>query len=335
MKKYFKHHYYKYPQSGIQDYLKLLKQICYGPKHFFKSEKDYLEKLTEEIKSLGTDPFYEDLYEPVGPDFVRINLRPFVSLGLDVKWLNSAFLKSVGTNPHIDINAACEELSLFLQEIFSKEEVEREIEKYRTEGFPTLSHSGKYREAYRPAYRIVDVRFIDSAMKTLQIKNFLNRLPRKDLTVLAIDGPSASGKSTISERLEDVATVIHADDFFDGSDAIIGINSERIKEEVLLPLHAGAPLEYRRFNCTEQVFVQERIDAVKPIVILEGVYSANSRLRDFFDAVIYCDIPLEEQLTRLKNRSERLFPRFLNEWLPREKKYFQDEEIFENSDLIV
>lgn len=337
MKQYFEYYYHKYPKSTIQDYFKLLKQMCLGPKHIIKSEIESLKNLVNEVKNLNLYSDKEDLYEYIGSDFVRVNLRPYVKLGLDLKWLNSAFCTSAFSKKETNILDTLNELAAFLKEVFPNESVNEEVEKYQKDGFPTLNHSETYRKAYQPSYRVIESKFIDSDLKVLQIQNFLNHLSQKNLTIIAIDGPAGSGKSTISEELEKRGdyTVIHVDDFFDGSNKNIGINSRRIIEEILNCLKPGEPLEYRSFDCTNREFVKKRIEEVKNTVILEGVYSANSLLKPFYSAIIYMYIYDEEQLERLKKRSPRLFPRFLNEWLPREKEYFQKENIYASSDLIV
>lgn len=337
MKQYFKYYSHNYPKNEIRDFLKLLKQICSGPGHFLESESKSLEFLLSEAQALPKVRKHENLYDCIGPNYVRVNLRPFIKLGLDLEWLNAAFYASTASGKQISIEDALPELAVFLEKLFPRELVETEMEKFKRKGNPAMRHSPKFRRVYKPAYRVLERSFIGPELKALQIQNFLERIPKTGLTVIAIDGPSASGKTTVTEALKEKLdiTLISVDDFFDGSDDEIGINSERIKEEILLRLKPGKHFEYQRYDCSKNEFVKRRIEEVKNIVILEGLYSANSLLSSFYDAVIYFEASEEEQLERLKKRSERLFPRFLDEWLPREKKYFQKEGIYENSDLIV
>ena len=77
---------------------------------------------------------------------------------------------------------------------------------------------------------------------------------------LAIDGTSASGKSTLAEALEKLydCSVIHMDDFFLQkeqrslerlSEPGGNIDRERFLDEILIPLSRGEQVNYRRFNC--------------------------------------------------------------------------------------
>ena len=43
---------------------------------------------------------------------------------------------------------------------FSSEELERYLDAYQRAGYPMVSHSEQYRQAYKPAYRIVQLRFL-------------------------------------------------------------------------------------------------------------------------------------------------------------------------------
>lgn len=338
MKHYFEHYYRKYPQSTIQDYLKYLKQMCHGPNHFFRNEDEPIKRLIAEVENQKKGPSNEDLYEYVGSNYLRINLRPYQKLDLDLEKLNSAFVFSATIQKvSIDIDTALIKLENFLVRIFPEAEVKAEISKYKTDNYPALSHSKIYHQTYMPAYRLIQSKFIDNELRLLQIQNFLKRFPKKELTVIAIDGASSSGKTTLSNELkkrEDI-TLIHVDDFFDESNEEVGINSARIKEEILLNLCPGKPLIYQKYDCTKKEFIEERIQKVKNIVVLEGVYSANPVLRDFLDAFIFFDISKEEQILRLEKRSKKLLPRFLSEWLPRERRYFQKENVYTNADLIV
>lgn len=338
MKHHFEHYYRKYPKSTIQDYLKLLKQMCHGPNHFFSNEDEPLKRLIAEVENLKEDSNYEDLYEYIGTNYIRVNLCPYLKLGLDLEKLNSAFVTSATANKeNIDIENALKDLESFLINIFPIEDVEEAISKFKANNYPALSHSEIYHQTYRPSYRLIQSKFIDNELRLLQIQNFLNHLPKKDLTLVAIDGASCSGKTTLSEELakrKDI-TLIHVDDFFDGSNEDIGINSSRIKEEILLKLRPDKPLVYRKYDCTKKEFIEEKIQKVNNFVVLEGVYSANLKLREYYDAFIFFEISEEEQISRLEKRSKRLLSRFFSEWLPRERRYFQKEKVYTNADLIV
>lgn len=119
--------------------------------------------------------------------------------------------------------------------------------------------------------------------------------------VIAIDGASASGKSTLAEHLAGRldAGILHMDDFYrDESEAIrrsydaaAGIlryfDWERLRDEALMPLRAGVPARFRPFDW-QRGFGLGQVVAVDaaPVMIVEGVYSARPELRHLIDVTV-------------------------------------------------
>lgn len=80
------------------------------------------------------------------------------------------------------------------------------------------------------------------------------------LRLVAIDGPGASGKSTLASALAEAraSTVVHGDDFYTGLRRTdrpwaTSYGLDRLREEVLEPAAAGERvLTYRRYDWAEQ-----------------------------------------------------------------------------------
>ena len=155
------------------------------------------------------------------------------------------------------------------------------------------------------------------------------------LTILAIDGPCCSGKTTYARQLagQQDCNVFHMDDFFLRPEqrtvqryATPGgnVDYERFQEEVLVPLQEGRPFSYWPFCCAtmtlgEPVYVQP-----KQLNIVEGTYSMHPVLRTFYTETVFLEIMPEEQLRRLREReSPESLQYFLSRWLPLEKLYFE------------
>jgi uridine kinase len=311
--------------------------MCFGPKHFFKNPELPLFFLQEELAGLKESKFRDNLYDYVGQNFVRVNLRPYRDFGLSLENLVTKFLTStISDIVKFDYNNALSDLKTFLTGLFSESEINAVFQKYLEDGSPAVSHSQIYKDSYFPAYRLIESRLLDQEMKLLQIQNFISRLPSNQLSIIALEGGSCSGKTTISNELSkrENITVIHVDDFFDNSNDKIGINSSRILEEIIMRAQPEKPLSYRRFDCTSGKFIEEDIEMTN-ILIIEGVYSANLSLRKYYNAIIFLEASESEQISRLKERSNKLFSCFLNEWIPREKRYFERENVYLDSDLIV
>lgn len=178
-------------------------------------------------------------------------------------------------------------------------------------------------------------------------EKILNRKAEKRPFLVAIEGGSASGKSTLGAALAKAldATLVHMDDFFLPMELRTperfaqpggNVHWERVLAEVLQPLREGKSLEYGVFNCS--VMAVDRIcrEAAKDVVIVEGAYSLHPELRDFYDLKIFIQVDEGVQKERILARNgEKMLQRFLNEWIPLEKTYFEACGVKDCCDLIL
>jgi uridine kinase len=181
------------------------------------------------------------------------------------------------------------------------------------------------------------------------------------VTIVAIDGHGASGKSTIAESLcaKTGASLVRTDDFFmrrrqsapvpergepkGVTDAPVrktwrGIGTfydvTRLRIEGLEPLRAGCQAVFHAFDWDSGA-VSEAQTRVEPndLVLLEGVYSGAPELGDLVDRAIYVDTPEPERLHRLRGR---VAPEdWDEEWLRAEKEYFAGMRPLESFDLVI
>lgn len=163
--------------------------------------------------------------------------------------------------------------------------------------------------------------------------------------VIALDGPAASGKTTLAEMLKTLlpADVIHMDDFFlpislrtperfaqPGGN----VHYERFQEEVLPRLRSPECFSYRRFDCSVMDFRGERAVGMQPFRIVEGSYSTHPALGRYADITIFSQAEPEEQMARILRRSgPEKAERFRREWIPLEEAYFSAYDIREQADL--
>jgi len=175
--------------------------------------------------------------------------------------------------------------------------------------------------------------------KKEQITPFLSLFARLDefsdeKKIIAIEGGSASGKTTLAEMLQRVydCTVFHMDDFFlrpqqrtpERYSEIGGnIDRERFLAEVLEPLSRGKEINYQRFDCSKMALDEIEHIVPKKLVIVEGAYSMHPEFERFYDFSVFLNISAELQKKRiLKRNSPLMAERFFNEWIPLEQKYF-------------
>ena len=178
----------------------------------------------------------------------------------------------------------------------------------------------------------------------------INRLMQKGNIIIAIDGGSASGKTTLSKMLEKEysATVFHMDDFFlrplqrtkerlatPGGN----IDWERFLEEVLIPLKNNESISYRKFDCS--TFTLSDFIAVNPsnaseLIIVEGAYSMHPELAKYYDYSVFLDISSSMQRERImKRNSKEKAKRFFEEWIPMENCYFEELKVKERCDMVL
>lgn len=178
-------------------------------------------------------------------------------------------------------------------------------------------------------------------MKEL-IKLIQSKAEGKQRFIISIDGPAASGKSTLAKYLQDEldATLFHMDDYFLPAEMKTAkrlsasggnVHYERLQEEVLDHLD-GDTVEYRKYNCVSLELEPKIQKELKKFVIVEGVYSQQEKLKKYYDFCVFTEISKTEQLKRLKIRNPKLLNKFINEWLPLEEKYFSKEDIDIKSD---
>lgn len=168
----------------------------------------------------------------------------------------------------------------------------------------------------------------------------------KEHIIIAIDGDCASGKTTFAnELLKHLdANIFHMDDFFlqpskrtlERLNEIGGnVDRERFLEEVLIPLSNHQVVDYQPFNCRKQALEKVYHIPYKHINIIEGSYSMHPDLFDYYDITIFLSIPSDLQIQRLKIRNPDKLERFIHEWIPKEKSYFNEFAIKEKAQFII
>lgn len=155
-------HAMMYPQMQPTDAVKLIYQNEFGGGHLIRDEAACLEYLRREYNSVVKNP-QSPLWEEIGNGIVRIHLSSLPEIALP--WLGRSFLTSAAEHRGT-ISSFLEKLevlrSLVAKDIFSFDThgLERYLDEYRQAGYPAVSHSRQYRDAYHPAYRIICRRFL-------------------------------------------------------------------------------------------------------------------------------------------------------------------------------
>lgn len=163
------------------------------------------------------------------------------------------------------------------------------------------------------------------------------------MILVAIDGRSAAGKSTLAGELakDTGAVVIHMDDYFRPrslQEPGPGGNMDlaRFRQEVLEPLKAGKPAVTRPFDCRLQQLQAPVTIRPSDLVIVEGAYCLHPDLGDPWDLRVFVNVDSQEQKRRILERNgPEKAAQFETVWIPREEEYLQTFQIQDRCDLVL
>jgi uridine kinase len=161
--------------------------------------------------------------------------------------------------------------------------------------------------------------------------------------VVAIDGPGASGKSTLARAVtaEMLAALVHTDDFFRPSVGSAGARRSladyydwrRLRAEALVPLLARRSAGFCRFDWENGVLGSAVTVAPAGLIVLEGVFSAAPVLSGLVDRAVFVETAEPERMRRLRRL---IIPEeWDDDWLAAERAYFGLTRPPSSFDLIV
>lgn len=163
--------------------------------------------------------------------------------------------------------------------------------------------------------------------------------------IVAVEGKSASGKTTLSQELKkrfDCA-VFHTDDFFlraeqrtDERMNEIGGNfdRERFFSEVLTSVCRGEDVSYRPFDCSSFTLKEAVFVPASRLTVIEGAYCLHPDFPHYYDISVFIDISQDLQRQRiLKRNTFEKAQRFFGEWIVKENAYFEAFKIKEKCDF--
>lgn len=339
--RYLKDQCARYPALETQDLLKALHQSVYGCGHFVSdAAADLLE---QELASLRPDASVDA--EPLDGSFCRLHLGYLRSSGLSSATLLRMFILSAAGPVGSEAQLREKLSALLAAELpIPLEGRAAAVARWEAEGFPVRHHSQAFRAAYHPAYRVIRQEFSPLLPLLAAIDRAMARKPR---ILVAIEGGSASGKTTLAAllgRIYDCQT-FHMDDFFLRPEQRTAarlaepggnVDRERFFHEVLLPLSQGRPVSYRRYDCHTQLLGDAAVCPPKSLNLIEGAYSMHPLLADHYDLSVFLSIPPDLQRQRILQRNgPELAEQFFSTWMPLEQVYFDAMEIPEHCSLVL
>ena len=320
----------RYPAMQAEDIVKYVFQAMLGVGHLLTSREAAAAYIAREMAGLDADP-QESLTEPLGPAWCRLNLRRALAEGLapdDIAGLMTVPRTAVPFT-RADVRACCLRLADSLPPGMQVPD-EAALAAILDETW-LPNHSDAYRALYRPAYRVIAADWIPCLEAVLALAALRKNQRR---TLVTLDGPCATGKTTLAGRLAEVfgAAVVHTDDFVIPHAqktperlAIPGGNcdADRLAAEVTAPWKAGAPVRYRIYDFRSDRLKEAQTLPDTDVLILEGSYCNLPAIRRDADLRLFLDAPTDLRLGRLRQReSPASLVRFLALWIPLEDAYF-------------
>lgn len=150
--------------------------------------------------------------------------------------------------------------------------------------------------------------------------------------LVGIDGPGASGKSLLADALGNLlgATVVHGDDFYKPSkyqpssvaEHGQAFDLDRLLAQVVAPGALRQACRYQIYDWDSDSMGRWVEIPSDTSIIVEGVYTTEQRLRNFYDFRIFCTADSEVRLSRgLQRDGEKARAQWVDNWMPAEDRY--------------
>lgn len=341
-------HFHNYPKMQIEDIFKHLYHSAFGCDHLVSDEAAALRYIQAEYAA-ASDTAAENT-EPLDGNYSRVHLG-VLRAGLRPETLARLFFLSARKEPDgkTDLEQKLDVASKMVKDgslPVNAENFARKLHQWRTAGFPAIHHSAAFREAYAPAYRVIANEYV----AILPILTEIDKRLADGSTVVAVEGGSASGKTTLAHVLQQIygceaCNVFHTDDFFLQpaqrtparlAEAGGNLDRERFADEIVHPLCQGSPVTYRRFDCTVQTLGEPITVPHAALTVIEGTYSLHPAFGQYYHLAVFLDVDPVTQAQRItKRNSPGLAKRFFDEWIPLEQVYFSQTNVKSRADLIL
>jgi uridine kinase len=170
---------------------------------------------------------------------------------------------------------------------------------------------------------------------------------RHEPCLVAIDGYSAAGKSTLSRLIAASVgrcQVVAGDDFYRvmAPDRRAALSAEagyaeyfdwqRLEAQVLRPLRAGRPARFQVYEWEHNRLGDWKRVAPEGVIVVEGVYSTRPELVGYYDATLYVEAPREARQLRQRARGDAW--EWVERWEAAEAYYMQRHGTRARADVV-
>jgi uridine kinase len=154
--------------------------------------------------------------------------------------------------------------------------------------------------------------------------------------VLAIDGRSGSGKTSLAATLRDQlqAPVVSLEDLYGGWDGLEhGI--DLLVAAVLEPLAAGQAARVPRYDWVAREWAEPVAVEPPPILIVEGVGAGARRAAAFESVLVWLEVPAPTRKKRALDRDGATFAPYWDRWAAQEDAMLDRERTPDRADIVI
>lgn len=155
------------------------------------------------------------------------------------------------------------------------------------------------------------------------------------MKIILIDGPSGSGKTTLAHELQAKfraeslsCEVISMDSIYEGWDEALSPSLvSNLLAWVITPTLNGDEIRYHVWDWATSSRGDWVVVPACDVLILEGVGSAHTAMREFADSIYWVEGDSEVLLDRVLNRDGEHIRDEMLKWQVREREYFERENV--------
>ena len=170
-----------------------------------------------------------------------------------------------------------------------------------------------------------------------ELKQLLPKLVAKcgECIVITIDGPAGSGKTTLAKELSsalDSCYTIHMDDLYEGWDSTLTPNLTKKLQRILEYVKMESRIQFVPFDWLESNFSPQVELPTPKYLIIEGVGSGQSAIRDFISLSLWIEVLPDIGLERIIKRDGPAVAQFMPAFIVAQNAHFEKEATKKSAD---
>ncbi|MCM3882266.1 dephospho-CoA kinase [Frankia sp. R82] len=158
-----------------------------------------------------------------------------------------------------------------------------------------------------------------------------------DVRVLALDGRSGAGKTTLAARLGQAlpAPCVSLEDLYGGWDGLAaGVG--RLVAEVLVPLAAGRTPRVPRYDWTARAWQEPRpLTVAGGLLVVEGVGAGARAAAPYLSLLVWLEAPVALRRTRALARDGDVYTGHWDAWAAQESALLDQDDTRSRADIVL